>query len=100
MALQFKMVNVQGCLQKGVLGGYGDLPLGVVHIGAGIEVHLKVEGDVHFSVKHGNTESLGSGAAVNMKISFCGRTQRAKLVRAEGGTSPLGGAQWVGKKHG
>lgn len=44
MALQFKMVNVQGCLQKGVLGGYGDLPLGVVHIGAGIEVHVKVEG--------------------------------------------------------
>lgn len=81
---------------------YGRLHFGcVVSIEAGIEVCLKVVGDVHLSVKHGNTESLESETSVNMKwISFCWRTHRAKLVRAEGGAYPAWSAQWVGKKCG
>lgn len=47
-----------------------------------------MEGDVHVSVKDGNTESLESNTWENVEwISFCWRTQRTKLVRAEGITN-------------
>lgn len=76
-------------LKKGVLRGFEGLHfVCVVSIGAGLEVCLKVEGDVHVSVKDGNTESLESDTWENVEwISFCWRTQRTKLVKAEGVTN-------------
>lgn len=94
----FRVLCKRVCLSV----GYGGSHFGcAVSIEAGIEVCLKVVRDVHLSVKEGNTEPLESETAVNGKwISFCWRTLRAKLVRAEGGTAPARGAQWVGKKCG
>lgn len=57
--------------------------------GAALEVCLREEGAVHLSLKDGNTESLESEW-----ISFCWRTDTAKLVRAEGGSYLAWVAQW------
>lgn len=72
----------------------------VVSIGAGLEMRLKSGRGYSFIYERWEHESLVGDFGNRKWISVCWSTHRAKLLRADGGSYPAWGTQWVDMRCG